>query len=85
MFIVQRLKRIIIVLLGLVHGQLLLSVNVMTNKHDQLPYSLGEGRPNAHIQFSPSWALIIRGPQTFVDYLCARRRESVRPWSPRPR
>lgn len=55
----------------------LLSVNVMTNKHDQFPYAVGEGRPNAHMQFGPSWAMIIRGPQAYVDYLCSRRRESL--------
>lgn len=55
----------------------LLSVNVMTNKHDQFPYAVGEARPNAHMQFSPSWALIIKGPQDGIDYLARRRRESL--------
>jgi hypothetical protein len=55
----------------------LLSVNITTNKHDQYPYSVGEARPNGHMQFMPSWAMIIRGPQSFVDYMCTRRRESL--------
>lgn len=55
----------------------LLSVNVTTNCHDEFPYAIGEGRPNAHMQFSPSWTLIIRGPQAYVDYLQSRHQESI--------
>ncbi len=62
----------------LIAGELdLLSVNVMTNKHDQYPYAVGEGRPNAHFQFSPSWSLIIKGPQDYADYLKNRHHESL--------
>lgn len=62
----------------LLAGELeLLSVNVMTNKHDQYPYAVGEGRPNAHHQFSPSWSLIIKGPQDYADYLKNRHHESL--------
>lgn len=55
----------------------LLSVNVMTNTHDQFPYAVGEGRPNAHMQFSPSWTLVVKGCQDYVDYLKNRRKESL--------
>lgn len=55
----------------------LLSCNILTNKHDQYPYSVGEGRGNAHQQFGPSWAHIIKGPQDFLDYMKDRRRESL--------
>ncbi len=55
----------------------LLSVKIMTSKHDAYPYSVGEARGSAHRQFAPSWTAIIKGPQDFVDYLCSRRRESL--------
>lgn len=46
-----------------------LSVNVRPNKHDEFPYAVGEGRPNAHRQFSPGWALAIKPCQDRVDNL----------------
>lgn len=55
----------------------MLSVNVMTNKHDEFPYSVGEARPGAHQQFTPSWAMIIKGPQDYVDYMKNRHKESL--------
>lgn len=55
----------------------LLSCNVQTNAHDQFPYALGEARPNAHHQFGPSWALVVKPIQDHVDYLNARHRESL--------
>lgn len=62
----------------LIAGELeLLSVNVMPNKHDQYPYSIGEARPNAHMAFSPSWAMIIKPIQDWVDYLKDRKAASL--------
>lgn len=55
----------------------ILSVNIQPNVHDQYPYCVGEARPNAHIQFSKSWALIILPIQRYVDYLKQRRMESI--------
>jgi hypothetical protein len=55
----------------------ILSVNIMPNTHDEYPYGVGEARPNAHYQFSPSWALMIKPIQDYVDYLKQRRQESV--------
>lgn len=55
----------------------LLSVNVLPNVHDQFPYAVGESRPNAHYQFSPGWALVIKPIQDFVDYLKNRHAESI--------
>lgn len=46
-----------------------LSVNVRTNEHDEFPYCIGEGRPNAHRQFTPGWALAIKPCQDRVDDL----------------
>lgn len=55
----------------------ILSVNIQPNVHDQYPYCIGEARPNAHIQFSKSWALIILPIQRYVDYLKNFKMESV--------
>ena len=55
----------------------ILSLNVTTNKHDEYPYCVGEARPNAHYQFSASWALIIKPIQDYVDYLKGRHQESL--------
>lgn len=46
-----------------------LSVNVRNNNHDEFPYAVGEGRPNAHRQFSPGWALAVKPVQDRVDDL----------------
>lgn len=47
----------------------LLSVNVKSNLHDMFCYAVGEGRPNAHYQYSSSWALMISPIQAYVDFL----------------
>lgn len=46
-----------------------LSVNVRTNEHDEFPYCVGEGRPNAHRQFTPGWALALKPCQDRIDDL----------------
>lgn len=46
-----------------------LSINIRPNQHDQLPYCVGEARPNAHRQFMPGWALACKGPQDRLDDL----------------
>lgn len=45
----------------------LLSVNVMTNIHGEFPYAVGEARPNAHMQFAPSIAMIMKPTQDQID------------------
>jgi hypothetical protein len=57
--------------------QEILSVNIMPNVHDEYPYAVGEARPNAHYQFAPSWALIIKPIQDWVDYLKNRHARSI--------
>lgn len=46
-----------------------LSVNVRTNEHDEFPYCVAEGRPDAHRQFSPGWALAVKPCQDRIDDL----------------
>lgn len=55
----------------------LLSVNVMTNRHGQFPYAVAEARPNAHQQFSPSIALIMKPTQDQIDSRKWRHEEQV--------
>jgi hypothetical protein len=47
----------------------LLSVNVKSNLHHMFCYAVGEARPNAHYQYSSSWALMISPIQAYVDFL----------------
>lgn len=55
----------------------LLSVNVMTNEHGDYPYMVAEGRPSAHMQFSPSWALIMKPTQNQIDVRKSAHEEQV--------
>jgi hypothetical protein len=54
-----------------------LAVNQGPYKHDQFPYAVAEGRPSAHYQFGPGWALIIRGLQDLADYLNDKHQEAL--------
>ena len=58
-------------------GDILLSVNESTYAHGMFPYSVGEGRPNAHFQFSPGWVQILKGIQDYVDWLKNRHKEAL--------
>lgn len=58
-------------------GDVLLSLNESTYQHGMHPYSIGEGRPNAHFQFSPGWASILKGIQDYVDWLKNRHQEAL--------
>lgn len=58
-------------------GDVLLSINESTYQHNMYPYSIGEGRPNAHFQFAPSWVAILKGIQDYVDWLKNRHQEAL--------
>lgn len=47
----------------------ILSAIIREDQHDEYPYCIGEGRPNRHRQFSPGYALAIKGPQDRIDQL----------------
>lgn len=47
----------------------ILSVNIRKNRHNEFPYAVGEGCPNAHRQMSPGMALKIKPCQDRVDEL----------------
>lgn len=47
----------------------ILSVNVLTNEHDEYSYCVGEGRPDAHRQYTPGWALAVKPVQDRIDDL----------------
>jgi hypothetical protein len=55
----------------------LLAVNESTYAHGVFPYSVAEGRPFAHYQFSPSWITLLKGLQDHVDYLKNRHQEAI--------
>lgn len=58
-------------------GDVLLSMNESTYEHGQFPYSVAEGRPNAHFQFSPGWIQMLKGIQDYVDWLKNRHQEAL--------
>lgn len=58
-------------------GDVLLSMNESTYEHGMYPYSVAEGRPNAHFQFSVSWVQMLKGLQDYVDWLKNRHQEAL--------
>ena len=58
-------------------GDVLLSINESTYAHGLYPYSVAEGRPNAHFQFSPGWIQILKGAQDYIDWLKNRHQEAL--------
>jgi len=54
-----------------------LALNEVTYEHDMFPYSIGEGRSSGHYQNNPSWALMLKPIQDWVDYLKDRRHEAL--------
>lgn len=59
------------------NGNIVLAVSESTYQHGQFPYSIGEGRPHAHIQFSPGWVMVMKGIQDHVDWLKNRHQEAL--------
>lgn len=58
-------------------GSVLLSANESSYAHGMFPYSVGEGRPSAHFQFSPGWVGMLKGIQDHVDWLKHRHQEAL--------
>jgi hypothetical protein len=58
-------------------GDVLLAINESTYQHGEHPYSVAEGRPNVHFQFSPSWIMILRGIQNYIDWLKDRHQQAL--------
>jgi hypothetical protein len=54
-----------------------LALNESTYSHAQYPYSVGEARPNGTYQFSPSWMMMLKGIQDYVDWLKNRHQEAL--------
>lgn len=54
-----------------------MSCNESTYEHGMFPYSVGEARPSPFYQFSPSWVMILKNLQDYVDYLKNRHQEAV--------
>ena len=54
-----------------------LSVNISTYAHGQFPYSAAEARPSAYYQYSPSWVMILKGIQDYIDWLKNRHQDAL--------
>jgi hypothetical protein len=52
-------------------------LNESTYAHGEFPYSVGEGRPNGLSQFAPSWVMMLKGLQDYVDWLKNRHQEAL--------
>jgi len=59
------------------NDDVLLAVNEIGYEHAEFPYSVAEGRPHGHFQFSPSWAFMLKGLQDHIDYLKNRHQEAL--------
>lgn len=57
--------------------EVLLALNESTFKHDTFPYSTAEGRPDGYLQFSPSYVILLKALQDYVDYLKNRHQEAI--------
>jgi hypothetical protein len=55
----------------------ILSVNIRDNTHGDFPYAVAEARPNAHMQFGPSVALIMKPTQDQIDSRKWRHEEQI--------
>lgn len=55
----------------------ILAMNESTYAHGMYPYSVGEARPFGHGQFSPSWLMMLKGIQDYVDWLKNRHQEAL--------
>lgn len=53
------------------------SLNESTYAHGEFPYSVGEGRPTGLSQFAPSWVMMLKGLQDYVDWLKNRHQEAL--------
>lgn len=53
------------------------AINESTYEHGMFPYSVGEARPSAFYQFSPSWVMVLMNIQNYVDYLKNRHQEAI--------
>ncbi len=55
----------------------ILAMNESVYEHDMFPYSIAEARPSPFYQYSPSWVMILKPIQEYVDYLKNRHMDAV--------
>lgn len=58
-------------------GDVILAMNPSTYAHGMYPYSVAEARPSAHFQFGQGWVGVLRGIQTYVDWLKDRHQQAL--------
>lgn len=59
------------------NGTEVLALSESSYQHGQFPYSAAEARPNGMFQFAPSWAMLMKGMQDYVDWLKNRHQEAL--------
>lgn len=55
----------------------IIAFNESVYEHDLFPYAVGEARPSPFYQYSPSWVMLLKNIQDYVDYLKNRHQEAV--------
>ena len=55
----------------------IMAMNESVYEHDMFPYSVGEARPSPFYQYSPSWVMVLKPIQEYVDYLKDRHQDAV--------
>lgn len=55
----------------------IMAMNESVYEHDLFPYAVGEARPSPFYQYSPSWVMLLKNIQDYVDYLKNRHQEAV--------
>jgi len=54
-----------------------LAMNESVYEHDMFPYSVGEPRPSPFYQYTPSYIMLLKNIQDYVDYLKNRHMDAV--------
>lgn len=55
----------------------IMALNESVYEHDLFPYAVGEARPSPFYQYSPSWVMLLKNIQDYVDYLKNRHQEAI--------
>lgn len=58
-------------------GDVILALNETTYSHGMFPYTVAESRPSGQSQFTPGFAILLKGLQDHVDWLKNRHQEAL--------
>lgn len=61
----------------LLDGKHLCALHESTYNHNEFPYSVCEPRPSAHEHVGPSWMLMLKPVQDYIDFLKDKHQEAI--------